>query len=82
MFWGYKTYISWLFVKHCEQTYHLPGMQRHLEKVEALEVLHCNGFLYIFVRDYISDLTKFNAYQYLISVLIFSSFNAPPMIAL
>ena len=30
-----------LFVKHCEQADHHPTMQQHLEKVEAIEVLHC-----------------------------------------
>ena len=41
MFGGKKTGISQLFVKHCEQTDHHPTMQRHLEKVEAIEVLDC-----------------------------------------
>ena len=44
MFGGDKTCTSWLFVKHCEQTDHLPAMQQHLEKVEAIEVLHCTFF--------------------------------------
>ena len=43
MFWGDKTGISQLFVKHCEQTDHHPTMQRHLEKVEAIEVLDCTS---------------------------------------
>ena len=42
MFGGDKTGISQLFVKHSEQTDHHRTMQRHLEKVEAIEVLHCN----------------------------------------
>ena len=41
MFGGDKTCISQLFVKHCEQTDHHPAIQRHLEKVEAIEVLDC-----------------------------------------
>ena len=41
MFGGYKTCISKLFVKHCEQADHHPEMQHHLEKVEAIEVLDC-----------------------------------------
>ena len=41
MFGGDKTGISQLFVKHCKQTDHHPTMQRHLEKVEAIEVLDC-----------------------------------------
>ena len=43
MFGGDKTCISRLFVKHCEQTDHHPAMQQHLEKLEAIEVLHCAG---------------------------------------
>ena len=41
MFGGDKTWVSRLFVKHCEQTNHHPTMQQHLEKVEAIEVLDC-----------------------------------------
>ena len=41
MFVGDKTSISWLFVKHCDQTDQYPTMQQHLEKVEAIEVLDC-----------------------------------------
>ena len=41
MFGGDKTGISWLFFEHCEQADHHPAMQHHLEKVEAIEVLHC-----------------------------------------
>ena len=41
MFGGYETGISWLFFEHCAQADHHPAMQRHLEKVEAREVLHC-----------------------------------------
>ena len=41
MFGADKTGISWLFFKHCEQADHHPTMQQHLEKVEAIEVLHC-----------------------------------------
>ena len=41
MFGGDKTGISQLFFKHCEQADHHPAMQRHLKKVEAIEVLHC-----------------------------------------
>ena len=41
MFGGYKTCISQLLVKHCEQADHHPEIQHHLEKVEAIEVLHC-----------------------------------------
>ena len=39
--WGDKTCISRLFVKHCEQTDHHPAIQLHLEKLKAIEVLHC-----------------------------------------
>ena len=41
MVWGDKTGISRLFFKHCGQADHHPAMQQHLEKVEAIEVLHC-----------------------------------------
>ena len=41
MFGGDKTGISRLFFMHCEQADHQPAMQRHLEKVEALEVVDC-----------------------------------------
>ena len=41
MLGGDKTGISQLFVKHCEQTESHPTMQRHLERVEAKEVLDC-----------------------------------------
>ena len=41
MFGGDKTSISQLLVKHSEQTDHHSTMQRHLKKVEAIEVLDC-----------------------------------------
>ena len=41
MFGGDKTSISQLLVKYSEQTDHHSTMQRHLEKVEAIEVLDC-----------------------------------------
>ena len=41
MFGGDKTGISQLFVKHCAEIDYHPAMQRHLEKVEAIEALHC-----------------------------------------
>ena len=47
MFGGDKTCISCLFVKHCEQTDHHQTMQRHLEKVEAIEVLDCTNPFYV-----------------------------------
>ena len=34
-------FVSWLFVKHCEQAGHHPVMQQHLEEVEAIEVVTC-----------------------------------------
>ena len=43
MFGGDKTGISQLFYKHCEQADHQPAMLRHLEKVEAIEVLLCTS---------------------------------------
>ena len=46
MFEGYKTGISWMFFEHCEQADHHTAMQRHLEKVEAIEVLHCTKFVF------------------------------------
>ena len=48
MFGGYKTGISRLFFKHCEQVDHQPEMQRHLENVEAVEVLDCIVFIRYF----------------------------------
>ena len=41
MFAGDKTGIIRLFFKHCEQADHQPVMLQHLEKVKAIEVLHC-----------------------------------------
>ena len=32
------------FFKHCEHVDHHPAMQRHLEEVEAIEVLDCTLF--------------------------------------
>ena len=48
MFGGDKTGISWFFFQasHCEQADHHPAMQRHLEKIEAIEVLNCTSALY------------------------------------
>ena len=40
MFGGDYTGISWLFFKHYEQADHHPAVQQHLEKSEAIEVLH------------------------------------------
>ena len=51
MFRGDKTCISRLFVKHCEPTDHHPTRQRHLQKVEVIEVLHCNTAHYKLVNE-------------------------------
>ena len=54
MFGGNKTCISGLFCKHCEQADHHPSKQRHLEKVEALEVINFigKGSLFLFLSLY------------------------------
>ena len=64
MFGGDKTCISWLFVKHCEQADHPPAMQQHLEKVEAIEVLHCakHCFFSSIICDLLSKLYHVKAY--------------------
>ena len=41
MYGGDKTGISWMLLKRHEQSDHHPAMQQHLEKEEAIEVLHC-----------------------------------------
>ena len=60
MFGGDKTGISQLFVKHSEQTDHHPTMQRHLEKVEALEVLDCTAMRVVVLPRLYCNFTQFN----------------------
>ena len=49
MFGRDKTCISRFSVKHCEQTDHHPTRQQHMEKVEAIDVLHCTTWLLFYL---------------------------------
>ena len=60
MYVGDKTGLSRLFFKHCEQADHQPAILPHLEKVEAIEVLHCTSF----------NVLKFEIYFQVVSIYI------------
>ena len=56
MFGGDKICISWLFFNRYEQADHHPAMQQNLEKVEAIEVLHCTYFKSFMISVVLNEL--------------------------